>query len=307
VAASPRFARRLALHRVLPLVLATLLLAACNTHTVQSRREFFLNPDGSGKVLLNVRFRESDDAGHTLPRSRGEVVKRFAEDFAQCTGVDAIAALQLEAEPEGWQRVRATVYFRDLAALELGSLTAVTFRYRLAPAPGGARLEATYAPLQSFLQTTTDELRRAAQEGSADPWIADRRKEYERDPAERFLRDNRFEEILHLPGAVQGAVGLERAGPRTLRIRLANEPLRVAWRDVYAESALRRMRAAGSGEPLRGSVMRTLFGTEGPLGAAVAGPLAPLFDYEQEAAPARAAQAALFSRLGIEADKAPKR
>ena len=289
------------------------------------RTEYFLNPDGSGKVNFEMCIREYDASGKPKIRSREEVLEQF--ERIKFIKLEAVKEGKIDAGSDGWGCASLTGYFPNLTDNLKGSQSNFHMHYGLRREWNGLRLVAEWPALNAYFhwyfgipfkamekdaqekggptRPGPDGTSKAMEKDEIEKWIENKRQEWARMTREgnslyRALYGWRFEEVIHLPGRVESASNFIREGENTVRVLLGNWKLMAAVRVTHQEHVLREVVAAESHEPMRREAMKILFGADAPIEAVISGPLEPLFDYEMEVAAAKAAMPAMLERLGVE-------
>ena len=281
---------------------------------IRSRMEYYLNPDGSGKVKASQCFRKYEASGKPRIRTKEEVLRDIAgtkpfelDKLTKPFQLEAVKAYEIHVGIAGWECSSFTGYFPNITgSYKKGFFGDPFMRYRLRREENGLRLEAEWPLLDEYFEYFFRGLSDLNGKDEQEKWIENKQKEWkqklkEEDWLYRNLYGWRFEEVIHLPGRVESASNFRREGENTLRILLGNWKLMAAFRVTHQEHVLREMAAANSTEPGRREAMKILFGADAPIEAIVAGPLEPLFDYSKEVAAAKAAFPAMLKRLGVEA------
>ena len=283
--------------------------------SVSFQTEYFLNPDGSGKVKASLCVRDYDyKSGNPIRISREKLLREILSKVEHIGGflkLEAVNDFEVHVRANGWWCRTFTGYFpriKEILKDPLGYMPQSLMGYDLHREKDGLRLEAKWPLLDMYLSAFSDGLKKAKGKDEQEKWIEMIQGEWNRDlkgedSLYRGLYRWRFEEVIHLPGRVKSASNFRREGENTLRILLGNWKLMAAFRVTHQEHVLREMAAANSTEPGRREAMKILFGADAPIEAIVAGPLEPLFDYSKEVAAAKAAMPAMLERLGIEAGK----
>lgn len=253
------------------LALALSGLLSATTGCFELDDTWVLNPDGSGKVTRTLTL-----------NPRGKPATLYANlGIKRAKGVDAWADFSSTSLEDGRLRIRATAYFRDLNALDL----------KLGPQPywgpakgsGVRRIE------------LSDQDPAKAQAGTGDP-------EARRKFLQRIMRSYRrakqasFRARLQVPGALSDASGLKKA-PGGWEARVELKKVYEAIEPLLSDDAFLVKRGS---RRLLGPVVNAK-ACGGTLSADVAGGGQALFDYEAEAAQARAKSDHLLDELGVDA------
>ena len=259
---------------------------------IRLRTEYYLNPDGSGKVKASKCGREYEESGKLKVRSREEASRLFAFKLA------AVKDIKIEVRTTGWECQAFTGYFPSLTGGLKGINSVFFLHYGLHREGNGLRLKAEWPLLDAYLRGFFTGMKKAKGKDEQEKWIE--KNQWRRRELYRSLYGWRLEEVIHLPGRVESVSNMRLEGQNTVRVLLGNWKLMATVRVTHQEHVLREAVAAKSLEPLRREAMKILFGADAPIEAVVAGPLEPLFDYAKEVAEAKAAFPAMLERLGLE-------
>lgn len=277
------------------------LLAGC----LEVRQDYTLNPDGSGKVVLDLVTEDlpahsGPDAGPDPEAVAKQTVRGILDASA---GVDAWADVAFNRTDDGRIHFKGTAYFRDLSKMNLtiagllgvafamdekGGMTLLVDR----PAEG---VRGAAVPPQKLTEAEIDRRVKAERERFRQkrPWL------------ESFLAGTRLEMSFRLPGTPAEVSNLRKDEDGTLRFVIEGPKLLQAIDQLMADDPYLRQRivaeaAGGRGRPrLDDALNEKLFGARAPLRARVTGDLKPLFDYEAEAKAAKDACPKMLERLGL--------
>ena len=122
------------------------------------RTEYFINPDGSGKVKASLCGRNYDKSGKPKIRTREEVLRDFPgkkpfelEKLTQPLKFEAVKDFKFNVKTAGWVCRTFTGYFPSLNESHKESEIDFFLRYRLHREGNALRLEATWPLLEAYL------------------------------------------------------------------------------------------------------------------------------------------------------------
>jgi hypothetical protein len=286
---------------VLTVLTAAVLLAGC----LEVRQDYTLNPDGSGKLVVDLTAQEA-------PLNIGQAETPDPEVMAKQTvrrmldgskGVDAWADVAYNRTEDGRVHIKCTAYFKDLAKTQLATVGSLVVTFAkddkggmtllIANAPEAAKAAPASAP-----KLTPEEI---------DQRVKMQREQFQqmRPMMEMFLGKARVEMSFRLPGTVGEVSNLQKEQGGVLRFVLEGAKALQVIDQLMADDAYVRERvAAGAvvgrgGAQLNDALNEKLFGSRGPLQARVTGDLKPLFDYAAEAKAAKDAYPKMLERLGM--------
>ncbi len=280
---------------------AILLAFACAfiTGCFDTKQEITLNPDGSGKAVMESSFTSMDVFADTARKSTKPTAKDFVRRIIeQAQGVDAWRDVSYRQLDDGRIWFRGTAYFAELGKLKIGSIGYLRFgttkdaNGNLTIAPVAEQPALPY-PTQSANEPITMETiqRERMQFRSAKPWMA------------ALLGTMKQDTTFHTPGVSRRASNFETNVPNTLRIRFDGARLMQAVEEKLFDADFARERIAAklpasfSGDD--DSLNEKLYGQRGPVLAVIKPGDTPLFDYAAEVAQAKSAFVAIAKELGL--------
>jgi hypothetical protein len=279
-------------------VLACLLLCSC-----QEKREFTINPDGSGKLALEAHSKAANDY---------DELHAIVATLNNSKGVDAWTDATAEFN-EGAVSFKGTALFPDInAAIVIGSDGSSGFAPTWTKTGGQASLvlkqnrprpgtPASAAPTSRPVLTEAqiaDQIK-TAREQMAPP------KDMAAD-----LHKLHLEYVFHLPGTVAEQTNFTATGDRTVSVTVTGDAYLKAMAAIRANDAdLREVVLAGmeASQPLKEAKMnRELFGKEANVAAKIKLDAKPQFDYAAAVADARKNYLPMMAKLGLYWEEIPK-
>ena len=280
-------------------------LAGC----IETKEEYSLNPDGSGKViceitqpLMAITITEAEEETG-LEKARDEVEKILQES----KGVEVWKDVTFKLTDDGKLYFKGAAYFRKLSALNIGGSMkseegqAEFVRLR----SGGMRLRLWKGEKKKSSKggkaLSKSELARKVKTEKA-------KFAQSRPMIVMMLTGFRDEKIFHLPGKLNRVSGFKRnAATNTVRILVKGDKVlkaidALAKDDAWwAKQVLTGRSLINEGPPMDADLCKKLFGAKGFVAASVKGTLKPLFNYRAEVARAKRAYPALRKKLGLAA------
>lgn|GEM_PF-2986081 len=264
-----------------------------------TKQEITLNPDGSGKIVMESTFAQPELLLKG-PKRGNATPDRVRQLIEEAKGVEAWRDISFRELEDGRLWVRGTAYFRDLSKLKTSLNSFLNFRVTK-DAAGGLTL--------SLRPDTSDSpFPLAAELKSNEPdtleSIQFERKQFR---AMQPLLTATFggikqETVFHFPGPVKEASNLHTNGPQSLRVSYDGGRIVTAIEHILFDPELTQRRlAAGSLTNFLSSdeVTEQVFGHRGPVRAVILPGRKPLFDYETEVEKARKSFSALARELGL--------
>jgi hypothetical protein len=282
--------------RMVPLLLLT--LAGC----VETKDEYTLNPDGTGKVKHEAVFQPmnlnlgGDDA---KPSPEEEMKKAVREELEKAEGVEAWRDVAYQRDATGKVKFTATAYFRDLAKLKLHNNGFKSDMFH--PSWKDGVLELASAPKEPGKKKPAP-----ATEADVDKALSDARAQFQqmKPMMVSMLGAMKTDMSFRLPGAVTESNNLKREADGALRLQFTGAQMLEVMEKFMADDAkLREQIKAGrnvlkSGPESDAAMNEQLFGEAKPIKAVVKVDAKPQFDFAGEVAAAKAAMPAIFKVLG---------
>jgi len=279
--------------------LVALGLAAC----FETKQDFTLNPDGSGKVVHECRFQPFSmnlGFGGEELSEEDKAKQAVADILGKSEGVDAWDDIHYELLDDGRILFRGTAWFPDIAKLKIENQTMMAFQWNRDPSGNGE--------LSMHMKDDGDGGGKDAASTPPDDedgrrkWLAAERGKFQqaRMMMVTLLAGMTHTATFRLPGDAGETVQFEDAGDGALGIGFQGEKFLAAMDALMADDEwlLENGFAGESGPDLDGVFAEKLFGKPGMPVAKRTGLGEPLFDYHAEVAAARANAAALQEKLG---------
>ena len=294
-----------AMKKFLPCVLACfslLFLTGC----FDTKEDFTINPDGSGKVTIESVFAPfqldmGDDDKKTPDQKLQSAIKDVLDN---AKGVAAWRDVSYKQQDDGRVWFKGTAYFADLSKVEFQNLAAMNFT--LQKTNGGLVLE-------SQMNKKDDQEKPAAPVKLSDAEMAAKIKEsrasYQssRPMMIGILGTMHQEAVFHLPGAASEVSNFKTTPAGDLQISFDGTNMMAAMDALTASDDWWRKQLAVSGNPMQDGMSmddelnEKLFGQKAPVRAFIASGAAK-FDYATEVAAAKKEFAVLQKKLGADSD-----
>jgi hypothetical protein len=278
---------------------ALALLAGC----FETKQEFTLNPDGSGKVVHESKFQTMNITSGNQKGSDKELKTAVGEIIKQTKGVEAWRDVSYEMLDDGRIGFKGTAYFRNLSDLDIPNQTMLEFDWSggaggtgeltLRAKGKGGKDKPAAAPAEKLAPAElAQKLKESrAQYQQAKPMMA------------MIMGAMKHEVVFHLPGkrGQTSAFTVEPAG--SLRLQFEGAKLLEAMDKLVSDDAWMALNASnmkpeGSGPQMDERMSELMFGQKGPVRAAVSGLGEAAFDFETEVAAAKEDFAALQQQFG---------
>ncbi len=273
------------------------LLAGC----FETKQEFTLNPDGSGKVVHASTFQAMDIMGGGKGDSAKQAKAAASELLTKSKGVDAWRDVSYEVLEDGRIAFKGTAYFRSLSDLDIPNQTMLEFDWardggngtltlRAKDGPQGKKTAAKPAPENLTPQQAAAKIKEArAKYQQMKPMMA------------MIMGAMKHEVVFHLPGRAGKTAGFQKDGG-ALTLAFDGAKMMAAMEALINDDTWMTrnsgMMDPEAGPPMDEEMSKLLFGEKGPVQATVTGLGNAAFDYEAEVASAREEFAALQQQLG---------
>ncbi|QOV92178.1 hypothetical protein [Humisphaera borealis] len=280
------------MRRLLKLFALSSLLSV--TGCLELMQAYTLNPDGSGKVVIDtVTPARNQFAPQDKPQKPEDIVKEaIQERISGGAGIDAWSDISCELTKEGKIHFRGTAYFSDINALKADN------------GGGGGDLSWTKQGDAMVLMMKSKNEGQAGQpvpDAEVDQQVQQEKMQYQQmKPMMAAMFDGMKVEIsARLPGKVAEAnIFTQKDNVATLQI--TGKQMMAAMEKINGDDKLLKAKIkAGKGKGEDDFMFEQIFGKKGPAQVKVTGANAPLFDYKAEVAKAKAGEAAMFKNLGV--------
>jgi hypothetical protein len=281
------------------LVLSTLALTAC----LERKETGVLNPDGSGKAVVDTLLPvppAEPGAPKQDPAAMGKAVA--SQIIGRAQGVDSWKDLTVDTAPDGRIHVAATAYFPDISKFRLDSPFSTSWTKNADGSYTFAIQKDQPANVPPPPAMTDDQVSQA---------ITSAKLDYKQNqPAmQTVLGGLKIETTFTLPGTVSATnIFTKTPGSNTVSLLLDGKVMSAAMDKIMTDDKLLATAVrAGNNSPVADELLiENIFGKKGPISATVTGAVTTQFDYKAESTAAKAAQGAMFARLGVTPTAAPQ-
>lgn len=276
-----------------------LLLNSC----YETKQEFTLNPDGSGKVRHECSFQNvsfGNDSG-TPQEALQAAVARVIKDSK---GVDAWTDVSFKRLGDGRLWFQGTAYFKNLAGLEIPNQSMLAFALKN---QGDGKAELALSLKKSGDQTAKPKPADLTPEQRVQKLKDDRAKFQQSKPMFAAILGSLKQSVtFHLPGKISTSSNFKQNPPGTLGLTFDGAKMLDAIDKLVADDGWLASHGFDMKESpeLDNELGGLLFGEKAPVKAAVTGATTPLFNYAAEVAAAQKEAPKLQKLLGA-VDLAP--
>jgi hypothetical protein len=293
------------MHRIVMLsALVLVALFACGCF--ETKQEFFVNPDGSGKVVIENVFQPIDMTGTGKQDPEAEMKKAVKDVLENSKGVEVWKDVSFSRAKDGRVVFKGTAYFRDISRFDVQN--AGIIKVTLSKDAGGNLVIQTKSdkPAAAGTVKLTDEEVKSK--------IEEQKTEYQRNRGMMagMMSSLRMNGTFHLPGSVTDVSNFKKTADGALQIDIEGTKLLEAMDGIMKDDSAMRELVSSGGDLTESGPMDSLifneklFGQKAPVRAVIGADAKPLFDYEAEVAAARAGFADMVKALDIKvAEPAP--
>ncbi|GEM_PF-4482818 len=276
------------------LVMAALAVAAC----VERKSETTLNPDGSGKIVIDQVMLPPPQmaGGAAVPDAQDRANAEVMQFFMGAAGVEAWKDVSFKAEDGGRISLKATGYFPDISRLQIQPSRKI--KWTKDERGGGTLMFEDPAVATEKPPELTDE--------QVKEMVKDARARYQQNAAtaELFFKGLRLEMAYKLPGKIKDAGVFTKTGESSALLVIDGKKMiesmdRAMKDDRFMEATIREGKRADD------KMAQILFGRPGPVKLTVSDAGKPQFEYKKEMEEARAGQEAMFKKIGIDMSNSP--
>lgn len=261
----------------------TVLLASC----IESKRHYLLNPDGSGKVMVEVKMSSMKSGDEALKTTVKEMLQNSA-------GVEVWTDVDVRALEDGRIQFRGTAYFQNIQDVQIKN--ADDFKVRMEEVDQTTRRISILNKDSKKKQSTKRD----------DLTIEGQRAKYNqmKPMLTAFLAGMKSTLIIETGGKIQKVSNLKKEAGDRLVLEFAGEKMMATLDQLMADDAwLKEQIQAGhdieSSSPSGNRMNERLFGENGPIEATIQGLKKNTFDYPREVKFAKTHYESMLTRIGM--------
>lgn len=277
------------------LFLSLVLLSAIGCF--ESKEDYVLNPDGSGKVTIVGTF-ETTMPGMTSSTDPKDTMMEVKELLEKSKGVDAWSGVTYDRTKEGRVSFKGTAYFPDISKLDLE-----TFGKEANLKKEGNKLvlliEEKEEMEESPAAKPTAEEVKAQVEQAKQQWQS--MKKMMGPMLEKIKQDLTYK----LPGTIETSTNMKKIDVNTVNVQVDGAKIMAAMDAMMTDDAWLKKQAEagvfakGGNAPNMDNdeLNQRVFGEKGPVKVVMTGPGQSQFDYKTEVAAAKAEYTKLMDQL----------
>jgi len=281
-------------------------LAGC----IETKQDYTLNPDGSGKVVVELILEQTPmNFGQTEAPPPDVIAKQTCRQILdRSAGIDAWSDVTVGLTDDGRTRFCGTAYFKDLSKLQFQAAGAQGVSF-VKDDKGGMVLTLAGKPPEKAGAApppppTEDQVAQRIQ--------AQRDKFQQMRPVmEMAMAKMKTDFSFRLPGTLAEVSNLQKEPSGAVRIVVEGAKMLQVLDQLMADDAYMRELVVsggdvGQGGPKLNEMMNEkMLGSKAPIQARVTGDLRPLFPYESEVKAAKDNYPKMIERLGLDQLPAP--
>ncbi|MGJ8644096.1 MAG: hypothetical protein ACSHX9_11850 [Luteolibacter sp.] len=259
---------------------ACLLLSSC----FETEQEFTLNPDGTGKVVMNSVFPNISFDGDD--EQTDESLKKAVADFIKETeGVEVWRDVSYSWTDDGRVKFQGTAYFADISELDFKNVGTMNFAWE----KNGDKGVLTMAFEESDDDGEQKEVTKDPEERKKEMKIERQKFQQSKPMMTGVLTGLKHRAVFNLPGNSESSVNFKVTQGGKIGIEVTGEKMISAIEQLVNDDAWLLENSFDPQEgPANGEDMNeALFGQKGAVKAERSGLDKPLFDYAAEVAAAR--------------------
>ena len=305
-----------------------ILLAICSvlvTGCLETKDDFTVNPDGSGKVVHELTVQPmnlgamggggglnmggAEPPGGQTPDPQAELKKSAKGILDQSEGVDTWKDVSYSTTPDGRTYFKGTAYFSDINDLTLGTgqMSSDMGLHFSRDASGRIVIEIkgdTEAQDAGVAETNIPQM----SEAELNEQLAEAKQQYNtmgKPMMQMMLSSFKSEVIFRLPGAIQEISNFQKVDASTVSLTIDGAKLFATMDRMMQDDAFLKEQIRTGNDPFSGGggsdeANEMLFGEKGPIRVVVAPPTQPLFDYNAEMTAAKANYDQMIMDIGLE-------
>lgn len=282
-------------------VCALMLLTGC----FETKDEFTLNPDGSGKVIHECSFQnvnltgDNDVTEEALKEAVGKVM-------TSAKGVEAWRDVSYKRLDDGRLFFKGTAYFTNLARFEVPNQSMLEFEWQKAGGNAVLSLRTNKSePKEGFkVRKEPEDWTKFTPEQRTQKLKQERAKFQQMKPMfTAFMGSMKHDVIFHLPGKVSDSSNFSKDAAGALELKFTGEKLMAVLEKLLGDDewmAKNHDSLGGTDKPaMDDQVNELVFGNRAPVRAVITAGNKPLFDYPREVAAAKKETAKTRQQLGL--------
>ena len=291
--------------RLMPLllmILATIVWSGC----FETKADYTINPDGSGKVTVEVTTAGMDGMMGNMNGKTPDGSKTARDIIQQATGVDTWKDVEFRVLDDGRNYFKGTAYFKNISNVKFKNAGAGDSIVVYQDAQKNWVLELATNPSKKSDKAKSGSEKIPTTDAEITKAVKEQKNGYNqmRPMLLAIMGTMKSEMNFRLPGKAQSSNNMTQQADGSYQVSFTGEKFIQVLDKLFAdENWLKEQARAGANikdnPPSGDAVNELLFGQKGPVRAVVSGKTAPQFNYEAEVSAAKAGYDAMIERLGL--------
>ncbi len=279
------------------LILISLLFLGC----YETKLDYTVNPDGSGKVIVEVKSASMMEMNQTAGGAS------LAKDVLKnSSGIETWKDIEFRKTDDGKNYFKGTAYFADISKVRFKNISMMDSLMFYKDAQGNLILELNN---DNKTDQKTEQKSNLSKE-ELDKTIAEQKTQFQqmRPMLSAFLATMKTEISFQMPGKLEKSTNFKKDKSGNLLLTLEGEKFLNVLDKVMSDEAWWRQQILAGADmkknpPSGNEINEQLFGEKGPVRATYKGKFKPFFDYATEMAAAQAAYDAMIAALGLKEEE----
>ncbi|MFH1683844.1 MAG: hypothetical protein ABIA67_03060 [Candidatus Margulisiibacteriota bacterium] len=297
-------------------LLLVLGMAVILTGCIEGKQTYHLNPDGSGKVSVDVLFQaiEFGMTGTEKQDTTEMLTEAVRKTLNESQGVDAWKDVAYKLTDDGKISFKGTAYFPDVSKLRLsfGGIKMQMRDFVFKKDAAGNTVFELVTPQEDVKAKKTAPAKLTEKE--IQEMIKMERVKYNQSKPmlATVFTPLKIDLTFYLPGKVGEAVNLNKTADGAVRLVFDGRKMMEVIDGMYADDALLRKKILAGVELLEDTsesqnlyLNEKLFGKRDAIYATLTGEMNPLFDYKKEVAGAQKEHSELIEKFGVKSAATP--
>jgi len=293
-------------------LIALIALAGC----IDEKEELTINPDGSGKLFYSVNLKPMDLSALMGTQSATAPTVNIKDNLKKLLensqGIDTWKDVSYKTLEDGRAHVEATGYFSDINKVILDKAVENAKKPEIKFTKTGDKIIVEFIN-DTGKATDANATAPALTDEQIDEQVKMIKMSYQQGKimTQGFMKDMKFERIIHLPGEVTETSNFTKTDGNTVQIAFDGEKVMNAMDLMMADDAYLKEMIKKGNDPMQNpdevKLNEMLFGEAAAVSAAVEKADKNLFDYKAEMEAAKADFPAMKDKLYAELDELAKK
>ncbi len=285
------------------LLLIMILFFGC----IETKQKYTLNPDGSGKVIVESLFQQMNITmgGGEDREPEIQMKKAIKKIIEKSKGVDVWKDIKYKLKDDGRIWFKGTAYFKDLSKLELHDMSMMRADFYK------SKKDEMVLELKDEKESTKSKSQKIKQEKMTEDeikkMVLKQKAGYQqmKPMLTAFLSTMKMDSTFKLPGKIKNFINFKKEKDRTVSIVFKGEKLLKVLDSFTSDDKWWRKQVKAGKDMKQDSLFfdpminEKLFGEKGPIKVTISRKFKPLFKYKSEVAKARKKYPGIIKELKI--------